>query len=225
MSDLSIEQGMNEKFASQSKKGQGESEAFLSAFKERRTYYQISKNAAIPDSRVEEIVKYTIKHVPSSFNGQTTRALILFNEDHDEFWNTTSTILSSMLPADQMAKTQQRLDGFKAGHGTVLFFDDESVIRQQQEAFKLYADNFPIWANQSNGMAQLLIWTALEKEGFGASLQHYNPLVDAAVQTKWKVPLEWKLLAQMPFGVPTGEPGPKDFKPLDERVWTAGKKD
>lgn len=66
MSDLSIEQSMNEKFASQSKKGQGESEAFLSAFKERRTYYQISKNAAIPDSRVEEIVKYTIKHVPSS---------------------------------------------------------------------------------------------------------------------------------------------------------------
>lgn len=55
-----------------------------------------------------------------------------------------------MLPADQMAKTQQRLDGFKAGHATVLLFDDESVIRQQQEAFKLYADNFPIWANQSN---------------------------------------------------------------------------
>jgi predicted oxidoreductase (fatty acid repression mutant protein) len=55
-----------------------------------------------------------------------------------------------MLPADQMAKTQQRLDGFKAGHGTILFFDDETVIRQQQEAFKLYADNFPIWANQTN---------------------------------------------------------------------------
>lgn len=58
--------------------------------------------------------------------------------------------VASMLPADQMEKTQQRLDGFKAGHGTILFFDDESVIRQQQEAFKLYADNFPIWANQSN---------------------------------------------------------------------------
>lgn len=66
MSDLSIEKSINEKFASQSKKGQGESEAFLSVLKERRTYYQISKNAAIPDSRVEEIVKYAIKHVPSS---------------------------------------------------------------------------------------------------------------------------------------------------------------
>lgn len=66
MSDLSIEQSINEKFVSQSKKGQGESEAFLSAFRERRTYYQISKNAAIPDSRVEEIVKFAIKHVPSS---------------------------------------------------------------------------------------------------------------------------------------------------------------
>jgi hypothetical protein len=66
MSDLSIEQSINDKFASQSKKGQGESEAFLAAFRERRTYYQISKNAAIPDSRVEEIVKFAIKHVPSS---------------------------------------------------------------------------------------------------------------------------------------------------------------
>jgi hypothetical protein len=67
MSDLSIEQSINEKFASQSKKGQGESEAFLSVFRERRTYYQISKNpAAIPDSRVEEIVKFAIKHVPTS---------------------------------------------------------------------------------------------------------------------------------------------------------------
>lgn len=58
--------------------------------------------------------------------------------------------VSAMLSEEQMKQTQKRLDGFKAGHGTVLFFDDESVIRQQQEAFKLYADNFPIWANQAN---------------------------------------------------------------------------
>jgi predicted oxidoreductase (fatty acid repression mutant protein) len=58
--------------------------------------------------------------------------------------------VSAMLSEEQMKQTQQRLDGFKAGHGTVLFFDDESVIRQQQEAFKLYADNFPVWANQAN---------------------------------------------------------------------------
>ena len=63
-----------------------------------------------------------------------------------------------MLPADQMEKTQQRLDGFKAGHGTILFFDDEAVIRQQQEAFKLYADNFPIWANQTN-VRKAASWT------------------------------------------------------------------
>jgi hypothetical protein len=66
MSDLSIEQSINEKFASQPKKGQGESEAFLSVFKERRTYYQLSKKNAVPDSRVEEIVKFAIKHVPTS---------------------------------------------------------------------------------------------------------------------------------------------------------------
>lgn len=47
--------------------------------------------------------------------------------------------------------TNARLDGFKAGRGTILFFEDDEVIRGQQDAFKLYAHNFPIWASQTNG--------------------------------------------------------------------------
>lgn len=29
---------------------------------------------------------------------------------------------------------------------------------------------------------------------------------------------KWELVAQMPFGTPTEEPGPKEIKPLDKRV-------
>ncbi|KAF4469368.1 nitroreductase, partial [Fusarium albosuccineum] len=56
----------------------------------------------------------------------------------------------------------------------------------------------------------------------GANLQHYNPLVDAKVQEIWKVPTAWKLNAQLVFGGRAGEPGEKDFKPLEERVKFAG---
>lgn len=61
-------------------------------------------------------------------------------------------------------------------------FEDDTVIRSMQKEFELYKDNFPVWANQSNGMLQFAVWTALELEGLGASLQHYNPLIDDEVK-------------------------------------------
>ena len=74
------------------------------------------------------------------------------------------------------------------------------VVKGLQEQFALYADNFPIWAEQSNGMAQFAVWTALADAGVGASLQHYNPLVDEVVRKHWGVHGNWQLRAQMPFG-------------------------
>ena len=58
---------------------------------------------------------------------------------------------------------------------------------------------------QSDGMTQYAIWTALEAEGLGANLQHYNPLIDQKVATEWKVPESWELSAQMVIGEPAGE--------------------
>ena len=87
-----------------------------------------------------------------------------------------------------------------AGAGTVLFFEDQDVVKSLQEQFPLYADAFPAFSEQSGGMAQFAVWTALAEHGIGASLQHYAPLVDEAVQKEWHVPKSWKLRAQMPFG-------------------------
>ena len=67
-------------------------------------------------------------------------------------------------------------------------------------------------------MHQLAVWTMLENVGFGASLQHYNPLVDEAVRKEWGLPQTWLLNAQMPFGNPLQEPGEKEVSPLDYRL-------
>lgn len=82
----------------------------------------------------------------------------------------------------------------------------------------MYADNFPIWSNQSSGMLQHVVWTALAEAGIGASLQHYNPLIDEEVKSTWELPAEWKLIAQMPFGGIVTAPGEKEFEPIDQRV-------
>ena len=67
-------------------------------------------------------------------------------------------------------------------------------------------------------MHQLAVWTMLEDAGFGASLQHYNSLIDKEVIATWKLPATWELIAQMPFGTPVAEPGEKEFNDLSERI-------
>ena len=93
-----------------------------------------------------------------------------------------------------------------------------------QAAFPLYAHNFPVWAAESNAMHQFAAWTALEAEGLGANLQHYNPLIDEKVQQTWNVPATWKLQAELVIGVPAGDkPGPKEAKPIvGERLLAYG---
>jgi len=61
-------------------------------------------------------------------------------------------------------------------------------------------------------MHQYALWVALEAEGFGASLQHYNPIVDQRIAQEWNVPYEWKLTSQLVFGGRAGEPGEKKFQ-------------
>ena len=126
--------------------------------------------------------------------------------------------MRKIVPADKFSSTENKINSFRNGYGTILFFEDTSVIESLQQQFALYKDNFPIWSQQSSGMHQYVIWTALEIEGFGVSLQHYNELIEADVKKEWSIPDNWKLIAQMPFGKPTAQPDEKQFQPLENRV-------
>jgi predicted oxidoreductase (fatty acid repression mutant protein) len=191
---------------------------FLAAIKNRRTLYAISKASPIPDSRIQEIVEDAVLHTPSPFNSQSGRAVVLFGQHHDKLWDITTDVLRAIVPPDQFQSTHDRMNSFRAGHGTVLFFEDFKVIEQLQQKFAAYQDRFPVWSQHSNGMLQLVVWTAIEAEGLGASLQHYNPLIDEKVKAEWKLPESWQLIAQMPFGTPTAPAGDKEFQPISERV-------
>ncbi|SFJ16896.1 hypothetical protein SAMN02799624_03563 [Paenibacillus sp. UNC496MF] len=194
------------------------SKLFLEAVKARRTFYGLSKEIVVPADRIKEIVGEAVNHTPSAFNSQSSRVVVLFGEQSDKLWNITKETLRKIVPAENFAATEERINGFANGYGTILFFEDQAVVKGLQEQFASYADNFPIWSNQSSGMLQHVIWTALVAEGLGASLQHYNPLIDAEVAQTWQLPAEWKLIAQMPFGKPTSVPGDKEFMPHSDRV-------
>ncbi|MNW44570.1 Nitroreductase family protein [compost metagenome] len=191
---------------------------FWNAVKTRRSIYAIGKDIPISEDRIEEIVKNAVLYSPSSFNSQSGRVVVLFGEQHDKLWDITKESLRKVVPADSFGPTEEKMAAFRAGRGTVLFYEDQAVIEGLQKQFALYADNFPVWSQQSNGLLQYVVWTALSDEGIGASLQHYNPLIDDEVRKEWAVPESWKLIAQMPFGKIEAPAGDKEFAPIESRM-------
>lgn len=192
---------------------------FKEALKHRRSYYHISNSSPISDNEIKEIIDFAVMHVPSAFNSQSTRVVLLLGENHMKLWNITKDILKKIVAEEIFENTQAKIDhSFAAGYGTILFYEDMSVIEYLQQNFPTYHEKFPLWAQQTSAMHQLAIWTMLEDAGLGASLQHYNPLIDERVAQEWHIPSHWELIAQMPFGTPTEEPGKKEFQPLDKRV-------
>ena len=191
---------------------------FLQSIENRRSVYGLDKNISITFERVQQIAEHAIKHTPSAFNSQSARIAVLFNAQHELLWDITKNILKENITSEVFLKTEQKLNDFRAAAGTILFFDDVSIINDLQNRFPLYRDNFPIWAYQANGMLQSNIWVALSAEGVGASLQHYNPLIDESVKTEFDINKTWNLIAQMPFGNPISQPGKKEFASVSERV-------
>jgi len=191
---------------------------FNEAVKERRTYYGIGKEKVVSEERIEEIIKNSIKYSPTAYNSQGSRAVVLFGEAHNKLWDITRETLRKIVsPEVFRSSTEVKINSFQSGYGTVLFFEDDTVIESYQKQYTLYKDNFPVWAQQSNGMLQYVVWTSLEDEGLGASIQHYNPLIDNEVKTKWEIPNNWRLIAQMPFGNRTAKPNEKQHRPIEER--------
>lgn len=191
---------------------------FKEAMEGRRSIYGICDESTISAEEILEIVDNSTKHIPSAFNSQSQRVAVLFGEKHLEFWGIVMETLRKRILAEEFRPTEKKIQGFAAGCGTLLFYDDHSVTKGLMERFTTYKESFPIWAEQANGMLQFAIWAQLEAEGLGATIQHYNPIIDKDVKDAFNIPSDWRLIAQMPFGVPTEVPIQKDFVPIEKRV-------
>ncbi|HEI9869447.1 TPA: nitroreductase family protein [Proteus mirabilis] len=193
------------------------SNAFTELMKKRRTIYHLGNQLPISEDRVATIIKEAVKESPSAFNSQTSRVVVLFGEQHQKLWNIVKDTLKKLVPADAFSATEAKINSFAAGAGSILYFEDTDIVKGLQEQFPLYAENFPIWSEQASGMAQLSVWTALATENVGASLQHYNPIIDDEVHATWDIPRHWKLRAQMVFGSIEQEASEKNYIEDDAR--------
>ncbi|MCD6252046.1 MAG: nitroreductase family protein [Psychrobacter sp.] len=192
------------------------------AFDERRSIYDLGSDLPVEPQAIVNMAERVLLHTPSAFNSQSSRLVVLFGEQHQQLWDITEEKLREAVGDGDFSSSKQKLDGFRAAAGTILFYEDKNVTKSLQEKFALYADKFPVWAQHTSAMHQYAMWTELRTLNVGANLQHYNPLVDEEAAAAFAIPESWELVAQMPFGS-IGEPaGEKSYQPVSERMKVLG---
>lgn len=185
--------------------------------RDRRSIRVLERHEGITKKKIEEMLRLAL-YAPNAFNMQSSRMVVLMGCEHEKFWDETKEILRGVTPASAFARTEHKMDGFRGGNGTILFFEDTQVVKKYQKDFTLYADKFSQFSQHNNAILQYALWLVFEEEGIAASLQHYNPLVDEVVCEEWNVPKTWELVAQMPFGKAAERPEMREFKPFEDIV-------
>ena len=192
---------------------------FFTAVRNRRSVRVLGRETPVARERILELVEQAALFSPTAFNGQEQRLVVLLNERHARFWDALKKKMEAVVPPEGLAETHKKLDGFRGGTGTILVYQDTSVVKGFQERFPLYSDNFPVWAQNASGMLEYVLWASLCEEGFGVSLQHYSALIEAETAADLGISADWKLVSQMPFGKPQESPSDgKTFEPLEKRV-------
>ena len=192
------------------------------AFDERRSIYALGNELPVEPQAIVNMAERVLLHTPSAFNSQSSRLVVLFGAEHQKLWDIAEEKLRAAVGDGDFSGTKQKLDGFRAAAGTVLFYEDKNVTESLQEQFALYADRFPVWAQQTSAMHQYAMWTELRTLNVGANLQHYNPLVDEDAAKVYAIPDSWELVAQMPFGNIVAPAGEKTYQPVSERMKVLG---
>lgn len=184
----------------------------------RRSIYILGKLPASAENCIEETIKDCLKYCPTAFNIQSARLVILLNRYQQDFWNKVLEAMKKILKDEQYKNSKLRIDRFAAAHGTILFYEDKAALADLKKQFPQYKKNMPAWIQQANGMLQYMIWQALSENDIGASLQHYNELIEKDVALWLSLPKSWQMIAQMPFGSIEQEAGEKNFLSLDTRL-------
>ncbi len=190
------------------------------AIKDRRTYYQLQNTSPVSDEEIQSIIEHVLLYAPSAFNSQSARMVLLLGDNHKKMWEIAKDELKKVSKSEEAFKaTEDKVNAsFASGYGTILFFEDKTVIKGLQSSLPTMSEKFSQWSEHSSAITQILTWIALESVGFGASLQHYNPLIDQSIKKEWSINEDWELIAQMPFGMPADEPGEKTHVALEDRL-------
>ena len=189
--------------------------SFVNQLKKRRSVYDLGKKVHYSQAYIAELIQESVRSCPSAYNSQSTRIVVLFGDSHQQFWDIVKDVQRKDVATHVFEGVAFKIDQCAAGFGTVLFYEDQAIIQQLQKKVPFSAADFPVWSEQTSGMAQFAVWTSLADAGLGASLQHYNPSIDYAVADHFDIDKNWLLRAQLVLGSIEG-PAPEREEPEDQ---------
>lgn len=191
---------------------------FVDLAEKRRSIYALGTDSNYSKKDIENRIREVVKQVPSAFNSQTTRVVVLFDSANEKFWNHIYDVQQNVLEGDMWDMMSGIITGAKNGIGTVLFFEDKEAVEGmpaqgvRQEAYK----------QNNNANAQYAVWLALAEMDLGASLQHFNvgyeQGFDKGTKEMFHLPESYEMLAQMPFGSVEQQAGEKEHIDTDVQV-------
>ncbi len=138
----------------------------ISLLQNRRTIYAIGKNIQQTPEQLTELIQEAIRQSPSSFNSQSSRAVILFDAEHEKFWGFVKEKLKEYATDDAAAEKTKKMDSFAAGVGTILFLKIKMSFRSfkrslpcMQIIFRFGPSIRLLWRNLQYGQhLQLKMW-------------------------------------------------------------------
>jgi len=190
--------------------------SMIDILKARRSIYVFGKNIKMSEESFKKLIEDTLELTPSAFNSHTQRIVILFDTKHELFWE---EVKQKLLPlTNNKERTSAKIESFKQAYATILFYDETQTTLDLEKAYPLYAKNFELWAIEQNAMLQINVWNVLTDHHLGASLQHYNEVIEERTSELFDIPKTWKLIGQMPVGEILETPQAKDHGDTEHRI-------
>lgn len=195
---------------------------YRDAVRARHSAYMLDDRLDLTGLSLDDVVaalRSIAPAVPSSYNVQSARMVVLAGGDHRRLWGIVEDVLRARVADDRaFARTEVKLRNFARAAGTILFYEVDARTEELVERDPRYADMYRTWAEHGNAMMQFAAWTELYDLGLGANIQHYNPVIDGRVREAFGIPEGYRLIAQMVFGRVVSEGEPKTKIPGDEIV-------
>ena len=91
--------------------------AIEQALEKRRSYYQLNKGLPVSEDEVKALIARVTELVPDAFNMHSARVVVALGKKQDELWD-------AIYDAFDGKVKWEKIDGFKAAAGTILYFYD-----------------------------------------------------------------------------------------------------
>lgn len=174
---------------------------FKDLLTKRRSQYAIGANTDVTAADVTAALNEVIPQVPSAFNSQATRVVVVSGENNVKLWELIKNVQKDVLDEATLNYMTPIMDGARDAVGTILFFEDRDAV---ESGIPANEERRLIYKNHASANAQLTTWLTLTELGLGANLQHFNigyeQGFDRSIRELLDLSESWELIAQMSFG-------------------------